>query len=198
MSLFEKEPKKPYLTTRPSDKTFQTEINRHFIGSELQEKLSETNILFVPNQGYINKPELLFFPVGTSDLYQYVVGANIEQLKADVCLEDKDYKELALHSDWLILAEFIVKELVVQLLISLLADYIIKNLGDRKDKTNVKSKFTVVDEENGKKIEFIYEGPAKEYRSVMLNAVSKISTKALPIPDEMKSKRKRRSKRKHL
>jgi hypothetical protein len=196
MSLLEKEPKKPYLTTRISDKNFQSVISQDSIGRELQEKLSEANILLVPNQGYVDQPDLLYFPAGTSDLYQYIQERGVENIKADVCLEEKDYKELALHSDWLRIAEFIVKELVVQLFITLIADYIVRQLGARLDKTNVSSKLIVVNERNRQQIEFIYEGPAKEYRSVMLNAVSKISSKSLPIPNNMKSKRKSRTKKK--
>lgn len=196
MSFLENEPKKPYLTTRSSNKTFQNVISRDFIGQELQSKLSEANVLLIPNQGYVDQPDLLYFPAGTSDLYQYIEDRNIENIKTDVCLEEKDYKELALHADWLRIAEFIVKELIVQLFIALLADYIVKRLGNRIDKTNVKSKFTVVDERNEQQIEFTYEGPAKEFRSVMLNAVSKISPKSLPIPKSMKPKRKSRNKRK--
>ncbi len=150
MSFLENEPKKPYLTTRSSNKTFQNVISRDFIGQELQSKSSEANVLLIPNQGYVDQPDLLYFPAGTSDLYQYIEDRNIENIKTDVCLEEKDYKELALHADWLRIAEFIVKELIVQLFIALLADYIVKRLGNRIDKTNVKSKFTVVDEMSSK------------------------------------------------
>ena len=56
MSLFEKEPKKPYLTTTPSEQTFQSAINAEFIGQELQSKLLEANVLFIPNRGYVDEP----------------------------------------------------------------------------------------------------------------------------------------------
>ena len=196
MSLFEKEPKKPYLTTKPSEKSFQTSIERDFLGHELKEKLLATNLLFVPNQGYMDKSELLYFTVGTSDLHQYIIDKNIDGLRADICLEEKDYKEVALHADWLIIAEFIVKEVVAPLFVALLAEYIMKKLGNKKEETNIKSKFTLVDEKTGEHTEYKYEGPAKDYRSIMLHTISKASPKGLPIPAELKIKRKRRTKKK--
>lgn len=195
MKLSDTEPKKPYLTTKPSDKTFETQVKRDVLGQELQETLSDTNVLFIPDQGYMDELDLLYFPVGTSDLYQFVIDQNIEGLKVEICSEESDYKELALHADWLIITEFIVKEVVAPLFVALLAEYIIKKVGSKKDETIVKSKFTMTDEKEKKHIEFQYEGPAKEYRSVMLNAIAKNSSKTLPTHVEIKPKRQHHKKK---
>ena len=196
MGFFDKEPKKPYVTTMASDKNFETQIKRDDIGQELQGRLLDAKVLFVPNQGYMNEPDLLYFPVGTSELYQFATSQNTEGLKVDVCSEESAYKEVALHADWLIITEFIVKEVVAPLFVALLADYIIKKVGGKRDETIVKSKFTVVEEKTKKQIEFQYEGPAKEYRSVMLNAITKNRSRKLPTPAGLKAKRKRHSKKK--
>jgi hypothetical protein len=194
--LIQPKPKKQSITSKAVSKNFESVISRDYIGKELKERLKNANVLMVPNEGYQDKQDLLYFPSGTSDLYHYLLEKQGDSFKVDINLEDKDYKELALHADWMILAEFIVKEIVAPLLVALVAEYIIRHLGKRKHSTNVKSKLTVVDEKKGKQIEYTYEGPASEYRNVMLNAISKFNEDGLRLPAEIKPKRKHRPKKK--
>lgn len=187
---------KQSITSRAVSKNFESVISHDYIGKELKERLGNMNALMVPNEGYQDKQDLLYFPSGTSDLFHYLLEKQDDSLKVDISLEEKDYKELALHADWMILAEFIVKDIVAPLLVALVAEYIIKHLGKRRYSTSVKSKLTVVDEKKGKQIEYTYEGPASQYRDVMLNAISKFGEDGLHLPADIKPKRKHHHKKK--
>ena len=187
---------KPKINVKPSDKTFQAVIQREYIGKELQENLLNANVLVVPNEGYGDRTDLVYFPSGTTDLYQFLQERQTEDFRIGVCIEDKDFKEVALHADCLIIAQFVVSSIVVPLLVDLLAEYITQQLGKRRDETNVKSKLTIVDEQNGRQYEYSYEGPAAEYRDVMTKAISKIGIQSPRLPEKTKPKRRRHGKKK--
>jgi hypothetical protein len=171
--LDELQPKRPQLSISSSKESFSSFIDKDYISHELKEQLRTVNVLIVPNEGYGDLTDQVHFPAGTSDLYQYLLESKDENLSIGVCLEDKDYKELSLHADWLTLAEFVAKDFLAPLLVALLAEYIIHTLGKRVEKTNVKSRLVVVDAKDEHRVEYTYEGPALEYKDVMLNAISK-------------------------
>ena len=134
------EPKQPQLNMEPSNETFQSFIERNYINRESRDRLSQANVLMIPNEGYLERTDLIYFPSGTTDLYQFLKEEESGKMSIDICLEEKDYKEVALHADWLFLASFIVTSIVAPLFVDLLADYIKKHLVKRESETNVKRK----------------------------------------------------------
>jgi hypothetical protein len=189
MKLFDEfQQNHPQLSISACEKSFSSFIDKSYIDNELKEQLLASNVLIVPNEGYGDLTDQVYFPAGTSDLYQYLYDRKDENLLIGVCIDEKDYKELSLHADWVYLAEFVVKDLLAPLLVALLADYIIHTLGKRAEQTSVKSKLIVVDTKDEHRIEYSYEGPASEYKEVMLGAISKFS-------DDNQSVKKTRSRR---
>ena len=150
----------------------------------------------VPNEGYGEDVDLIYFPSGTSDLFQFLVDKQDENFIVNICIDDKEYKEISIRADWMVIAEFVVKDFLAPLLVALLAEYIAHHLGKRADDTKVKSKLTVVNEEDNQRIDYYYEGPATEYKEIMTNAVSNF-THDINSHKKKKRKRKRRSSRKH-
>jgi hypothetical protein len=183
------------LTINNSEKSFASVIQSNYLGEELKEVLHSANVLLVPNEGYGEDKDLIYFPSGTSDLYQFLVEKQDENLNVNICIEDSEYKELSLHADWMIIAEIVVKDFLAPLLAALLAEYIIRHLGKRVDDTNVKSKLTVVNEEDSQQIEYYYEGPATEYKEIMTNAVSNFA-QDITFLNKKKSKRRHHRKKK--
>ena len=170
MDIYEQNPDTPRLSISPSEKSFLSSIRRKYLSDELQKQLFSANVLIIPNEGYGDREELIYFPAGTSDLYQYLAEKK-EEITVGVCIEESGYKELSLHADWMVIAEIVVKEFVAPLIVTLLAEYIIHVRGKRFEDTNVKSKLIVVDNEDEHVVEYSYEGPASEYKDVMLKAI---------------------------
>ena len=186
---------KPTLIVELSQETFQTFINRPYISSELRERLSGANVLLIPNEGYGGKKELVYFPSGTAELFHFLEERKTENLNVDICIEEKDYKEVALHFDWLMLASFVVTSLVAPLIVNLLTEYIKKRQGKREPDTIVKHTLVVCDEKEGRYVCLSYEGPAPKYHDTMLNAISNLNHPTTPLLSA-KSERKRRAKKK--
>jgi len=176
----EHEPLHPIIVKESSIESFDSYLSRPYIGEILRKRLSEANALIIPNEGYDNRSDLVYFPSGTEDLYQFLKDKNVGGLNLDACIEDKDYKEVALHADWLILAGFLVTELVAPLIVALLAEYIKKRLGKRESETIVKARLIIRENKDGHYAEYKYEGPASEYREAMTNAISKVGNPKSP------------------
>jgi hypothetical protein len=184
-------PKKPQLTILPCEKSFKFFIEQDYLSDELKEQLHTANVLIIPDEGYGELTDQRHFSAGTIDLFQYILEKNDERVSIGVCLDENDYKELSLHADWVYLAEFVVKDFIAPLIVALLADYIIRLRGKRIQTSNVKSKLIVVDTKDEHRVEYIYDGPATEYKEVMLNAISKFGK-------EKQSNKRHKPKRKKL
>lgn len=195
MNLLE-EPKEEKLTITSSEKSFDWAIEQNHIGEDLKKRLEESNVIIIPSQGANELADTLYFPSDTTELFHFLSEKQSDNFKVEISIEEKDYKELSLHADWIILADFLVKDIVAPLLVSLLAEYVIQRAGKRIDEHEVKSKIVVTHSKNKHQIEIQYSGPASEYSEVMLKAISDFGKMTMKQQSNSKSpKRKRHSKK---
>lgn len=159
------------LKTKESNESIQTWINRNYISNELRSKLSTVDILIVPDEGFRDNGNLHTFPEGTESLFQFIKNADTKGHSIDICIEDKDYQELALHFDLITIANLVAEYIAAPVIVLLIDKYLDYKLGREKDSGAVKSKLTIHDQQNNKSIEITYEGPAATYESTMLNAI---------------------------
>lgn len=159
------------LVVRPSDETIDTWINRPYVSNELRGQLSAANVLLVPTED--EQASRVYFPAGTERFFRFLQTSEQQSLSVDICIGDKDYQELALYADWLIIADLVVKVVVAPVVVYLICDYLEQRLG-RRAQTQVKSRLTI--QETGSErstIQIDYEGPASEYRDVATEALTR-------------------------
>jgi len=166
--------KEPDLTVEDTTKDFQYWLNRPYIGAELRKQLAAANFLVVPREGFRERTEPVF-PVGTESLYDFIKNQASDGMKPDICIEDNDYRELALHSTLLIIGGFIVTSLVAPVVVNVISEYIKKKMGPDHADGTVKCDITVVDE-NGAAKKITYEGPATTFERTVGAAVKKMGT----------------------
>jgi hypothetical protein len=193
------------LVIENTEESISTWASRPYITEGLHQQLLEANFLIVPNEGYGDRADLVYFPVGTERLFGFLRGSTQEGLSVDICIEDEDYKEVALHADLMIIARFVVTSLVAPLAVKLIAEYIKDRIKGRQKEIEVRSKLVVNDSTTGRSVKLSYEGPATEYRDVMVKALQELSearwlvSPALPASETVhssKHKKRRRSGRK--
>ena len=130
------------------------------INSELRESIRRADLVLVPQPGF-GDYEGPLFPVRTEELFQYLRANVPSDMTVELAVDDRDYKELALHSEIIILASILVKKLGAPVAISLIKDYLAKRLGKRFKKADVR--FTMIvdsrDGVNRKTAQISYEGP---------------------------------------
>lgn len=152
-----------------SDVTFELAIDDCSNDIEFKKQLLIANVLIIPYNKYLNDAYNNIFPVGTTELYQYLQQKSPSQVKLDIATKDENYIELAQHSDVVNLPTLIVTDAVYSILISLISMYIYDRL--KPDKSIIKSEIIITDKKGTNKL-IKYDGPAKEYE-VTLSKVFK-------------------------
>lgn len=173
------------LTKEIIDETIESWAKRDYIGKELQEKLVKADVLIIPNEGY-GDDDINYFPEGTEHLVSFLQRNNRGDHYIDICIEDSDYKELAQHSDLLIIAGAIATTVFAPILVNSVSEYIKQRLGKRADDTTLKTSLTITNKSNGESINLTYEGPASTYENIMIGAVKEIIEGQGEIPLELK------------
>ncbi len=110
------------LTSKETTENFETWLNKPFVSAELKQSLADASILILPTEGFRNHEGPLF-PVHTSELYEFLKSKMPEDTIIDICVDSDNFKELALHSDYKRIGNFIVKEMALPLLIGLILLY---------------------------------------------------------------------------
>jgi len=97
-------------------------------------------------------------------------------VNADLCIADKDYQELALHSDLIIVGGFVVTSLIAPIVVNLISDYIKKRFSSKYEKAGIKVEMAVV-EQDGRASKLLYEGSAKDFVEIVKPALSSLAEK---------------------
>jgi hypothetical protein len=152
-----------YLVIKETDVNFETWVNKKFITDNIRQQLSNKDVLIVPSEGF---RDLKFpvFPVKTEEVFNFLKKEFPKDVSVDICIEDKDYKEVALHADLVIISTFIVTSVALPVLINVLSSYISKKLF-KPESANVRVAITAV-KKDGNAFNIEYEGPAKEFSSI--------------------------------
>jgi hypothetical protein len=72
------------------------------------------------------------FPLGTEDFLNFAREKATAGIRVDICADDETYRELALHSDWLIIAEGVVTLVALPVAINLISEYLKERLSRSK------------------------------------------------------------------
>lgn len=171
------------LSIEAIENSYQDFISRPYVSEDLRERLDKANVLLLPNEGYGDRQELVYFPGGTTEFFQYIESQDLSDIIIEVCMEEEDYKEVVLHADWLILPTFIVVDIVVPIMVKLIAEYIIRTFGERLSDAQVKSEMIVREDDSGRLIKISYEGPASDYRDAVLLGIKALERKS---PNDLK------------
>jgi hypothetical protein len=111
------------LTIENTTENFETWINRDFISNELKSSLRQASILLVPSIGFRKEGEPTF-PVLTEELFDFLKENLSKDYLVELCIDDSKYLEIALHSDYKRIGNFVVKDIVLPIFVGLLIAYI--------------------------------------------------------------------------
>jgi hypothetical protein len=161
----------PDLIIENTDEDFNSWSGRDFLSDQVRKSILNKNVLIVPIEKFRDYSNPLF-PVGTEELFHYLKDNSENKLSVEVCIDDEDYKELALHSDLIIICGFVVTVFVAPILVNLISSYIENRWVKKshKESTKLKVEITVVDNDKGSK-KFKYEGAAKDFKETMNEAL---------------------------
>ena len=130
-----------------------------------------SNIVLIPFENFRDNYILPVFPEETEKYFKYLVKNSGGIIKPEICAEDETYAEVELHSDLIILPNFIVTSICLPMIINLTSSYLYDISKNRKRDLTVKVDMYV--EDGDKKKRFSYEGDSKQLESTIKTACEK-------------------------
>jgi hypothetical protein len=163
-----------------SMKNIEYWLNQPYVSSELSDSIQKADLVLVPWEYEPNN--VYVFPTGTIEFTQYLQKKlQDEQLTLEICIQEADYQEIALHSEVLRIVEIIVTLAIAPIVTGIIANYIFDTLGKRRaKKATVESSLTIRTSEKSKSVKLDYSGPAETYEKIMLEAIDKLSVDTPP------------------
>jgi len=179
------------LTQKQTDEGFDFWKNKDFLSEETKKELENVSILILPLVDFRENIGPTF-PLSTEHLFKFFSEKLPEGTSIEVCIDEEDYTEVALHSDLKNIGKFLVKDIALPIFLTILTAYMESKFKDKEDNgpditiinqisapeikpaqrprnpkkyqqnPNVKVEFTVVDS-SGKSIGYKYEGSAKDF-----------------------------------
>jgi addiction module HigA family antidote len=143
---------------------------------EIRKAVRQADIVLVPYEGFRNYQGPVF-PVGTEELFQIIREQVPTGMEVELAIEDADYKELALHSDIVTIADFLVKYLAAPVAVALITAYLKKRLGGRFSSTQVRASM-IVDHSKGdtrQAMRISYEGSATAFERSVKEALTTLA-----------------------
>lgn len=133
---------RPYtLDITEVNENFETWISQPFISENIKEELRKAQILLIPTIGFRDHT-LPTFPVGTEGTLAFLKKNLPNDINVDICINDEDYTELGLYSNWKIIGTFIVGSLVAPIFVNVLSE-LIKNAFITEEKQSTIQIYTI-------------------------------------------------------
>lgn len=163
------------LITEATKQNFSFWLHRPYISQKLRNKLLTSDILIVPDEG-IRDFKLPMFPVKTEEIFTFLRNNIPSDYQIDICIEDDDYKELALHHDLRKIGRFIVTVAVLPVLVSLLSSYLQDKM-KHTDSGRAINVEIIVQEKDGSARILKYEGRPEDFRETITSLEKNDETK---------------------
>jgi hypothetical protein len=139
----------------------------------------------LPREGFRGE-DVLTFPVRTEEFYGFLKQELGNAHPIDLAVEEKDYKELALHAGVIELGALLVGSVLVPLLVNVISDYINRRAEatGKNDEPTVRVELIVQEQtpEAVRTIKLSYDGPATDFLPSMKEAIQNAPGLALPDP----------------
>jgi len=129
------------------------------LGSGYQAEIAAANVLIVPERDFRNGIKYVFFQ-DTINLLNFFQTELNGKLTVEICANDEEYLELALHSATFRISKILVEVIVAPLIVDLLSTYISDEL--KAKPTDTVELSIVIEDHDCKSFEFKYKGEAKD------------------------------------
>jgi hypothetical protein len=146
------------LVFAATDETRQAWLEKD-LGSGYQREIAAANVLIVPERYFRDGVKYVFFQ-DTIKLLNYLQAGLNGQLTVEICSNDDEYLEIALHSATFRISKIFTTVVAVPLVVGLLTNYIYDEL--KAKPTDVVELSIVVEDHDCKSFEFKYKGEARD------------------------------------
>jgi len=160
-----------YIEISKTDCSFEKMYKKEYLSENIIDDIKKANVLLIPDEKYTDYP---VFPERTTEFFNYLkTNTNNSDVVFDICIDDDNYKTLEMHDAVILLTTILLKDILLPIIVSLIANYLydlLKKTGNKY--TDVKIDFIV--EKNGNYKKLHYDGPIEKFEEVM-KGIKKIS-----------------------
>jgi hypothetical protein len=144
---------------------------RPYVSGSVQAALAHAEVLLVPYEGFRDHEGPLF-AAGTAELYAFL-KERAPSTRIEASIDDDKFKELSLHGDVIFLGTILLKYVVAPLFVTLLAEFIKRQLPLGVAKGKVRAHLLIEDGsgESKRVVRVDYEGPAAKFELRMPSAI---------------------------
>lgn len=155
-----------YYNITETDDSMQKWKNIDFLNEETKQMIEQSRILIIPWD--FQRQDIDYsFPVKTEELFEYLKNNIDNPNDVEICINESDYKELALHSEYLWLGSFIVISILIPIFVNLISAYLQKRLINNDPNTIIQINIII---DHGKDSEmkskkFAFKKPLAEFEN---------------------------------
>ena len=160
----------PVIKLDDSEEGFAYWANREFLSPETKASITSSQILLVPDEEFRDGTTLTF-PTGTEGFCDFVREELGTDHSVEIAIEDKDYKELALHGATLIVAGVVATAVAAPVLVHVINKFIDRKFfkDPKKNENHIRIEMTV-EERIGDQVrirKLSYDGPVQNFETNM-------------------------------
>ena len=154
------------------------------LSSKIRQEIVDANVLFVPLEsdkyfGNSSSSEKVFAS-RAERFFKYLLDSGKKEIKADICVNDGEYRKLALYSEPItltVIGTIVISTIIAPVIKDLIIDYIRANR-TRSGKDSELRITLVIDNENGFIREIQCSGSSTEIEKVLPEVMDKVLTEA--------------------
>ncbi len=137
--------------------------SKEYLNDALKSSVKKADVLMTPLENFREGVELTFYH-GTLNLYNYLEEKLPSNVSLEICIEDTDYSEIALHSKQFRLGKILVTLTALPFVIKLLSTYVYDELkADENDNVSIS---LAIEMDDCKTYSVEYDGSAKDFDSL--------------------------------
>lgn len=158
-----------HVEIKASDKNRHYWATRRELNTETKKVFSEADVLFLPWENKVGGKDV--YPTGTAELIN-TFGESTKAITFAIVVDQNEYIELSLHSNTARWPVMLVTTVSLGVFSSLLANQIDRLLTSKPETTKIEMGLIIQNKE-GKCVEFNYTGPPREFVDNLLEGAKR-------------------------
>ncbi|MBW4545008.1 MAG: hypothetical protein KME25_11260 [Symplocastrum torsivum CPER-KK1] len=154
------------------------------LSSQVKKEIVDANVLFVPLEGDLYRGDSSssgkVFASGAESFFKYLLDSSKKEIKADICVNDGEYRKSALYSEPItltVIGTIVISAIIAPVIKDLILDYIRANRA-RAGKDSEFRITLVIDNENGFIREIQCSGSSTEIEKFLPKVMDKVLNQA--------------------